>query len=151
MAFFNCICFVCSHDDISFYCLFIVGRFEGPCPGQAVQPWREEQGCDCPWYPDDCQCMGSSTIQEWRWNIQNNGQNVLSGPLFRHHHRHPCHQRMMFVNGTESSSRNIFIYEIFMKGLASHCFSKTTFTFHFSILNIVKCFLKHLKMFKMEK
>ena len=34
------------------------------------------------------------------------------------------------------------LQEWILKGLASHCYSKTTFTFHFSILNIFKCFHK---------
>ena len=44
-----------------------------------------------------------------------------------------------------------FVRAPLMKGLASHCYSKTTFTFYFSILNIFKCFRKHLTMLKIEK
>ena len=38
-----------------------------------------------------------------------------------------------------------------VKELASHCLAKITFTFHFSILNIVEYFLKNLTMFKIDK
>ena len=32
-------------------------------------------------------------------------------------------------------SHNIFTHQKFVKGLASHCYAKTTFTFHFFIIN----------------